>query len=293
MTPTIQLVEGLSRLADNYDAAICDIWGVIHNGRKAYERACEALIAFRKTRGPVLLLSNAPRPGADVMRHLDGFGVPREAYDAVLTSGDGTRAELMRRAKEQGTLQLYHIGPARDRPLVEGLDINNVPLAQANLILCSGPFDDEIEKPDDYRDTYKRGVESGLTMLCANPDLMVERGPKLIYCAGALAAAYEAAGGSVVYFGKPHRPVYEQALVKLNELKGSPLVRTRILAIGDGLRTDVKGANLFGIDVLLVTAGLHVAEFGSNPFEPSPFQIAKVLVAQQLSAVAALPHLAW
>lgn len=293
MSPSIQMIDGLSRIADGYDAVICDIWGVIHNGRKAYDRACEALTAFRKSRGPVLLLSNAPRPGADVMRLLDGFGVPRDAYDAVVTSGDGTRSELMRRSKEQGTLPLYHIGPERDRPLVDGLDIKNVPLTEAGLILCSGPFDDETEKPDDYRDTYKRGVERGLTMLCANPDLMVERGPKLIYCAGALAAAYEAAGGSVIYFGKPHRPVYEQTVAKLNELRASPLVRTRILAIGDGLRTDVKGANLFGIDVLLVTAGLHVAEFGADPLKPEAPRIAAVLAAQQLNVAAALPHLAW
>jgi HAD superfamily hydrolase (TIGR01459 family) len=293
MTSLPKMIAGFREIAPNYDAAICDVWGVVHNGRQAYAGACAALEEFRKARGPVLLLSNAPRPGADVVRQLDGYGVPRAAYDAVLTSGDGTRAELMRRTREKKALPVYHIGPDRDQPLIAGLDIRKVSLDEADLILCSGLFDDETETPDDYRNTYARGVARGLTMICANPDLKVERGPKLIFCAGALAEAYEQTGGKVIYFGKPHAPVYDQAFERLNQTKDSQLVRTRILAIGDGLKTDVKGANVVGLDVLLITAGLHVSEFGTDPARPDPKRIAESLNKQQLNVAAAIPWLVW
>jgi HAD superfamily hydrolase (TIGR01459 family) len=186
---------------------------------------------------------------------------------------------------------VHHIGPERDHPLIDGLKISRVPLDEAELILCSGPFNDETETPEDYRQTFHRAMAKNLTMICANPDLMVERGPKLIYCAGALAQLYEEMGGNVIYFGKPHRPIYELAVQCLRDLANRKIEPAKILAIGDGLRTDVKGANQFGIDVLLITAGLHVQEFGSDPEAPDARRIAEVLKSKGLAVAAAMPRL--
>jgi HAD superfamily hydrolase (TIGR01459 family) len=291
MTP-VRMIQSLADIAPRYDAVICDVWGVVHNGRTAYEAAGAALVEFRRTRGAVLMLSNAPRPGADVVRLLGSvYGVRPDAYDAVLTSGDATRTELISRATTHAPVLIHHIGPERDHPLIDGLQIRRVPLEQAELILCSGPFNDETETPADYRATFERAIAQKLAMICANPDLMVERGPKLIYCAGALAQLYEEMGGKVIYFGKPHRPIYELAARRLNEIKGKEIAPSKILAIGDGLHTDIKGANEFGIDILLVTAGLHVAEFGSNAEEPDPRRIAEVLQSKGLTVTAAMPRL--
>ncbi|MBI1238855.1 MAG: TIGR01459 family HAD-type hydrolase [Alphaproteobacteria bacterium] len=279
-------IPSLQSIAERYDAILCDVWGVLHNGARAHETAHRALAAFKGSGREVLLLSNAPRQGATVETHLTGLGVPRASYDRILTSGDATRAALAMRAEGHPGFPVFHLGPDRDLDLFAGLAVDRVDLEAARLIVCSGLFDDTTETPDDYASFLRKARARGLPMICANPDLKVERGSQLIYCAGAIAEAYEALGGEVTYFGKPHLPVYEMALGRLKR------PRERILAIGDGLRTDIKGANKAGIDVLLITAGLHVDEFGGTVYAPDRASVAAVLAAADLTAIGFMPHLA-
>ncbi len=278
-----QAIASLGDIAERYDAVLSDVWGVIHDGKAAFPEPCAALQRFRKERGPVLLLSNAPRPGADVIELLDRLGVPRDAYDGILTSGDATRAEMERR----GACAFHHIGPERDRTVWEGLPAREVRLESASFILCTGLTDDERETPEDYAETLRTAHAYGLTMLCANPDIQVHRGAKLIWCAGAMAAAYEKLGGETIYFGKPHPPVYDAALKRLRAMKGGALEATRILAVGDGMRTDILGANRIGLDALFITDGIHGALFGGDA------EVSAVLSEHELFAAAYQPRLRW
>lgn len=282
-------IEGLGEIAAHYDAMLCDVWGVVHDGQTAFPDACTALARFRAERGPVLLLSNAPRPGDAVVQMLDRMKVPRDAYDGILTSGDATRSEMERR---QGQA-FFYIGPDRDRAVWEGLDVREAEIGEADFVLCTGLFDDEREGPDDYAERFATMQARGLAMICANPDIKVSRGPKLIWCAGALAAAYEGAGGEVIYFGKPHMPVYSMAQERLAALAGKPVDPTRTLAVGDGLKTDILGANRAGIDALLISSGIHWEQFGKAPHAPDPALVHHTLGAADLFAAAFQPHLKW
>jgi HAD superfamily hydrolase (TIGR01459 family) len=208
MTAAPELITGLSAIAPDYDAVLCDIWGVLHNGVRAHEAAVVALRTFREKFGRVILLSNAPRPASDIEGQFPKFGVPLDCYDTIVTSGGAAREDLARRAT-RGRLAMFHLGPERDRNLYAGLDVALAKLADAEIVLCTGPFDDEAETPDDYGTMLAEMKARGLTMLCANPDLVVQRGGKLVYCAGSLAKAYQAIGGDVVYYGKPHLPIYD------------------------------------------------------------------------------------
>jgi HAD superfamily hydrolase (TIGR01459 family) len=246
-------LTGLSQIADDYDALICDVWGVLHNGRESFAAAAQALIRFRQTRGPVVLLTNAPRRAPEVAAQLERLKVPAGAYDSIMSSGEATRAELERRAGGREPLALYHLGPERDRGVYEGLNVRLVDVAQAALILCTGLFDDDNETPDDYRPMLEAARTRGLLLVCANPDVVVQRGTQLLYCAGAIARLYAELGGKVLNFGKPYRPVYDAALAALARVKPA----TRVLVIGDGVETDIKGANDCGLDALLVTGGIH------------------------------------
>jgi len=251
-----QLAVGLSEISDRYDVVLCDIWGVIHNGREAFPAACEALSRFNAERGPVVLISNAPRPNPPVIEQLYGFGVPKGAFAEIATSGDATRTLLAERAPGPA----WKLGPDRDWPLYEGLDLAFVPLPEARFIACTGPFDDENETPEDYRERFEAAVARGLEMVCANPDIVVQRGDKLIYCGGALAQLYEALGGRVLMAGKPHKAIYDLALAKAAERLGRPVDRSRVLCIGDGLGTDIRGANAQKLDVAFIANGIHGAE---------------------------------
>ncbi len=221
----IPTLQGLAEVADRYDLILCDVWGVLHDGQTAHGAAGEALIRFRDLPGArprrVVLVSNAPRPGDGVGRILDRFGVPREAYDAILTSGDLTHDLIAARPGAR----IRHLGPERDLGIFQGLDLSLVPETEADLVVCTGLFDDRSETPDDYRPELERLAARGLTMICANPDLVVESGNRLIPCAGLLAAAYAEIGGPVVYAGKPHRPVYEAALAKGRRSPGPRWIR--------------------------------------------------------------------
>jgi HAD superfamily hydrolase (TIGR01459 family) len=283
------IISGLGLLAPGYDALVCDVWGVIHNGREAFPGVVDCLKRFRNNGGVVLLLSNAPRPNGPIRDQLSGFGVPADAYDAIVTSGDLTRRLMADRAP----LKLHHIGPDRDLPLFEGLQVTRVAMADAQAIVCTGPFDDTKEGPDDYRDYWHEALKRKLPFYCANPDLVVQRGDQLIYCAGALAQSYEGQGGHVVYLGKPHLPVYDFVERHLAEAAGRAIPRAKWLAVGDGLKTDIAGAKRAGIDALLITGGIHEPELSATDGAPHPAKIAAVLAAQNLSAVAAMRRLVW
>jgi HAD superfamily hydrolase (TIGR01459 family) len=283
-------VAGLKALAGRYDAVLCDVWGVIHNGVEAHRAAADALLRFRE-RGVVILVSNAPRPGAVVLPHLDSLGVPRGAYDGILTSGDLARQILVEGAGQA----VHHLGPERDLPLFEGLAVRFAPLESADIVICTGLVDDERETAEDYRGRLEAMRARDLPMVCANPDIVVERGGELIPCAGALAALYEEMGGSVLYTGKPHRPIYEAALERVAAAAGRPIDPARVLAIGDAIRTDIAGAAAFGLDALLIARGIHAEELGllSAATGLDPAEVERWLAAQGVRPIGFMDRLAW
>ncbi|THD70244.1 TIGR01459 family HAD-type hydrolase [Phenylobacterium sp.] len=283
-----QTVAGLSQLSTQYDALLCDVWGVIHNGRESFPAACAALARFRAERGPVVLISNAARPHAPVIEQLDAMGVPREAWSHIVTSGDATRVLLADRAPGPAWL----IGVDRDAPLYEGLGLETSDLAHAKFISVTGPYDDENDEPADYRDRFLEAVGRDLEMVCANPDIVVQRGDKLIYCGGALAQLYESLGGRVAMAGKPHSAIYKLSLSKAAESLGRPVDPARVLCIGDGLPTDVRGANAQGLDVLFVASGIHGAET-IGPEGLNAAAVADLLHQDGLSATYAIADLVW
>lgn len=286
MTDAPALLEGLHEIAGGHDALICDVWGVLHDGHRAHWGAIEALRRFRDDFGPVVLLSNAPRPVSDLEEQFKTFGVPSDCYDAIVTSGVATREELARRA-EGGRLALFHLGPERDRGLIEGLAIDCVAPEAASVVLCTGLFDDQRETPADYRGTLEGFKRRGLAMLCANPDIVVQRGSRLIYCAGAVARAYEHLGGEVVYFGKPHPAIYRPVLAAAEKAAGRAICAP--LAVGDGLETDVKGALGAGIEALFIADGIHGEEIGDG----TPAALARLFEKAGVSPKAAMRKLVW
>lgn len=285
---TPPFIDRFAPLADDYDALLCDVWGVVHNGIAATPEATGALQRFREAGGTVVLISNAPRPGAGVIEVLDRLGVPRSAYDRVVTSGDVAR-ELV--AAKPGTA-IHHIGPERDRPIFSALDIELVPLDRADYVVCTGLFDDDIETPEDYRGTLQQMQGRELLLLCANPDLVVERGDRLVYCAGAIAELYHELGGKVVYTGKPHSPIYDQALAAVAAVRGALPPRAQVLAIGDSVRTDVKGASAAGLDCLFITAGIHAEELGDRN-HPDLARLDLIFAQAGVAPRAVMRRLAW
>ena len=252
------VITALAPLVPRYDLFLCDVWGVVHNGLAAFPAASEALEKARAAGVTVIMISNAPRPGGVVKKQIARYGVPDSAYDDVVASGDVARSELMARPGAR----VFHMGAARDLPNYEGLDVTLVDLSQADLVVCTGPFNDETETPDDYRGLMAEIKARDLLLICANPDIVVERGDKLIWCAGALAAIYDEIGGKTLYAGKPHTPIYDLSLARAAGLRGKQVDRGRVLAIGDGLRTDLAGAARHGIDCLFITRGIHAADLG-------------------------------
>ncbi|WP_350333339.1 TIGR01459 family HAD-type hydrolase [Coralliovum pocilloporae] len=283
--------HGLRDLAPHYRALLCDVWGVIHNGVQSFETSTHALERYREeTGGAVILLTNAPRPHQPILTQLAGLGVPETAFDAVVTSGDVTLA-LVQAAAEEGKAA-YHLGPERDRTLFDGIDIELVEEDDADLVINTGLFDDTTETPEDYVHQFERMIERDLPMICANPDLVVERGGKTIFCAGALAEAYDALGGEVVLVGKPYAPVYERAFDVLEGLLGDRPALSDVLAIGDGLRTDIKGATLQGLDALFVTGGIHSSEVGDSE-TPEAEKVTATLMENNLKSIGFLRDLVW
>ncbi len=263
---SLRFAERLSELVDGVEVILSDIWGVVHNGLEAFPEACEALHTYRQRGGTVILITNAPRPADSVQRQLRKLGVADDIYDAIVSSGDLTRHFV---ADHPGK-KMFWLGPERDSSIYRGLDAVTAPLEQADYIVCTGLFDDETESAEDYRATMLQARTRKLPLVCANPDIVVERGDRLIYCAGAIAELYRELGGEVIFYGKPHRPIYERAMALASERRGSPAPLDRVLAIGDSVRTDLTGAHGFGIDCLFVTRGIHSEDFeGIDQLDPA------------------------
>lgn len=254
---TIAELDNLAALVGRYTMVACDVWGVVHNGVEPYAEAVATLAGFRKAGGTVLLLTNAPRPNASVVEQLDQIGVSREAYDGVVTSGDVT-LELL--AQHEGE-PVYFIGDtSKDHPMTSSAGLNLTGADEAQHILCTGLENDLAETPEDYRTRLMPLAARGLTMICANPDIVVDKGDTRLYCAGALARLYEELGGKTVYAGKPYLPVYEMTKARFAALRGGPVDTKDILVIGDGVNTDIRGAMNAGWDVLFIAGGIHAAD---------------------------------
>ena len=264
-----EIIKSLSEIADGYDILLCDVWGCYHNGVAPYTAAVDALRQFRAGGGVVALLTNAPRPGHAVQRHLDAMSAPRTSYDTIVSSGDSARAVI---ESHQFGRRLHIVGPEKDRAIWEGADVEPAPLKDCDAILCTGLFDDRFETPADYVNLVKAGVAQDIPLLCANPDIIVDRGAQRLYCAGAIAREYARAGGRVQYFGKPHLPIYELALRRVGQF-ASAVSPQRVLCIGDGIATDVLGAENAGLACLFISGGLAAAEVGENPDHPDPVRI--------------------
>jgi HAD superfamily hydrolase (TIGR01459 family) len=277
--------SGLGALSGAFDVVLSDVWGVVHNGISAYAAACEALRRFRGGGGTVVLVSNAPRPSTAVVAQLDAMGVPREAWDGIVTSGDVTKTLLASR----GARRVHHIGPARDLPIFDGLGIDLVSPDAAEIAVVTGLDDDEREHPDEYRARLSQLAARRLTLVCANPDRVVERGENLVWCAGALGDLYGELGGEVVSTGKPEPIIYEAALAVAAACRQQRVDHGRVLAIGDAVRTDVKGAANAGLPVVFVTHGIHAAELG-HPAEPEKLGS---LLAGLPAPLASMPRLVW
>lgn len=281
-----QLISSLAEISDAYEAVFCDLWGCVHNGRAAFPEAVAALHAFRAKGGGVVLLTNAPRPSWGIKGQLEHLGVPDDAYDVVVSSGDAAQAAMV---AGEFRRRVYHIGPDKDLVFFQdengrSLDIERVPLEAAEGIVCTGLFDDQTETPEDYSHTFMTGINRGLKMLCANPDIVVDVGDKRIYCAGALAEAYAQRGGDVQYFGKPHPPIYALARQRLTDLARLEVPDENILAIGDGIATDVSGALGEGLDALFISGGLAAEETGTADSGPDPKKLADFLASHQMTA---------
>jgi HAD superfamily hydrolase (TIGR01459 family) len=256
-------------LLTQYDVLLCDVWGVVHNGVESFPPACDALRRAREAGATVVLISNSPRPRHGFVPQLDSLHVPRESYDATVTSGDVTREVI----KERPGQSIFHLGPPRDLPIYEGLDVALRDAESADYVVCSGLFDDTKETPEDYRALCERMRARGLFMLCANPDVVVERGKELLYCAGAIADLYKSMGGEVLYAGKPYVPIYQRSLAQAEKLRGRKILLERVLAIGDSLRTDLTGAVELGVDFLFLTAGIHSGEIGGADADPDKLKL--------------------
>ena len=249
--------DRLHDLTKDVDVILSDVWGVIHDGVHGFPEACKALQTFRAQGGTVIMITNAPRPADSVQRQLRKMDISDETYDAIVSSGDLTRSFVASRLEQP----LLQIGPERDNPMFRGLDVKFTTLENAEYIVCTGPYDDEVETEENYRGMMEEALKRNLTFVCANPDMVVERGHRLITCAGAIAELYRSLGGEVIFYGKPHRPIYDRALELAAEKRGGATPSSRILAIGDSVRTDLTGANLMGLDCLFLTRGIHSADF--------------------------------
>jgi HAD superfamily hydrolase (TIGR01459 family) len=284
----VRIIETLEGMGE-YDALFCDLWGCLHNGVEAFPAAVAALRRFRGGGGRVVLLTNSPRPRRDVARQLEAMGVTDEVYDRIVSSGDAAQEALDRGLFGR---RVHHIGPERDLgffTLHDGRPVNveRTPLEEAEAIVCTGLNDDRTETPEDYRATILYGVNKGLKLLCANPDIVVDVGEQRVYCAGAIARAYSEAGGESRYFGKPHAPIYEIARRWL-DAEGA---EGPILCVGDGIHTDIAGGSGEGLDTLFVSGGLAAEETGTTgDAGPDPSLLDAYFRAARLAPTATIPY---
>jgi HAD superfamily hydrolase (TIGR01459 family) len=280
-----EMIDSLDAISGRYAALLCDVWGVVHNGETHFPAAAAALQRARESGLAVVLITNSPRRSADVIAQLRAIGVPDGVFDRIVTSGDVTRNLIA-----EGPRKVLHIGPDRDVNLYDGLDVELVEEPEAQVVVCTGPYDDEVETPENYRDLLVRLRARNLPFICANPDIVVERGERLIWCAGAIARDYAQLGGRTLIAGKPHAPIYAVAMKAASEVLDRELDRGAVLAIGDGMMTDVKGAADNGIDVLYVSGGIHAREYG-DPLKPDGALLGAFLDRHGYRPVATIPRL--
>ena len=282
-----KIIQSLAEIAASYDALFCDLWGCVHDGLRPFPPAVAALQSYRAQGGRVVLVTNSPRPRAGVAIQLDQIGVPRDAWDTIATSGDSARAAMFQGAVGR---KVHFIGnPKTDMGFFEPLkildepaEIEIVPLAEAEGIVCTGPADPKAD-PAVYRPDFLHAKTRGLKLLCANPDIVVDRGESREWCAGALAKLYTEMGGESLYFGKPHPPIYDLARRRLTIAAGRVIEDGRILAVGDGIGTDISGGIGEGIDTLFITGGLEAARFGGDVENPDPGLLRDWLGGTELS----------
>ena len=279
MIGIVSSIEGVAAAA-----WFVDIWGVMHNGVAPFASAVAACRAFRARGGIVVLVSNAPRPAASVAAALDRIGVPRDCYDGVQSSGDTSRGLIA----ALGTAPVYHLGPERDLALYEGLTVTLSSAAAASTIVCTGLVDDDTETGETYRPLLSSFAARQVPMICANPDLAVERGGRIIACAGAVAAVYETLGGQVSYAGKPYPPIYDAAFAIVDRLAGKPVPRAAIVAIGDGVRTDIAGAARAGLRSVYIASSVHL---GAGLLDAGA--LARLFPDPAVQPVAAMMQLNW
>lgn len=283
MTP---IIESLAEIADRYDALLCDLWGCYHNGLTPYPAAVAALRAFRARGGTVILMTNAPRAHTQVAQFLDRIGAPTDTHDAIVSSGDAARAEVARHAYGR---RVHYVGPERDTSFFDGAEVALVGPEEAESVIAVGLRDDSVETPADYAGDIALWKSRDLPMLCANPDIIVDRGEQRLYCAGAIAEAYAAAGGRVAYSGKPHPAIYRLGREILERLRGHG--PHRVLALGDGVATDVAGGAAEGLDTLFITGGIAAAKVSDDPERPDPARLADWLAAQGAAPTYAMGRL--
>jgi HAD superfamily hydrolase (TIGR01459 family) len=281
-------LSGLSAIADRYDAVLCDVWGVVHNGIDPHPGAADALVNYRRSGGRVVLITNAPRPSAPIIEKLDRMGISRGAYDAMISSGDTTRVMI---APYRGRV-VHHFGPPDiDDQLYEGLGVIRGSATEAEVVVVTDMPDDD-DTPDMYEADLQLWLDRGLPMICANPDKVVEHGDKLVYCGGAMADIYAERGGEVRMAGKPYRPIYEEAKKLAESASGETLDPARILCIGDSVRTDATGAATFGADLLFITGSIHAGELGAFG-RPDPAAVRALVAPSGARLVGFMPRLAW
>lgn len=285
MADPVNMIDRLEEIAEPYKVILSDVWGVVHNGVSAFPEAVDALARMRAAGKKVILITNAPRPHPLVIEQMERLGVRDDAWDKVVTSGDVTRKLI-----EEGPRRIFHLGPERDTLLYDGLDVELVEEFEAAGVVCTGLEDDENEGPEDYAEILQRLRARNLPFICANPDIVVERGDKLVYCAGALAREYGLLGGRTLIAGKPFAPIYEAAMQAAGELAGTTFDRSEALAIGDGVLTDVKGGVNAGIDVLFVTAGIHGADYNVDG-KPDTGKLAAFFDKHALQPIASIHRL--
>lgn len=249
-------IQNLKDIEQKFEAILCDVWGVVHNGINAHKNAVDALTRFRQNNKIVILITNAPRPNQNVKMQLEKLNVAQNAYDDIITSGDVAR-ELIEKNKNS----VFHLGPERDKQIFNNINVKFEDENNARCIVCTGLFDDENQKPQDYQKMFKEMIQRKCKMICANPDIIVERGDKIIWCAGALAQMFKEMGGEIEIAGKPYAPIYSQAKRKINEIKGENVNENKILAIGDAIATDAKGAQNNQIQFLFHARGIHQNDY--------------------------------
>ena len=279
------MIDSLDAILARYDAVLCDVWGVVHNGETHFEAACAALKRARNTGRAVVLMTNSPRRSDSVLSQLRTIGVPDDCFDRVVSSGDVTRQLIA-----EGPRKVFHLGPDRDLGLYDDLDVEMVEEFEAQSVVCTGLWNDDDDTPEDYRELLMRLRARNLPFICANPDIVVERGDRLIWCAGALARDYGQLGGRTLIAGKPYAPIYQASLKAAGDVLGREIGRDRVLAIGDGMMTDIKGAVDNGIDVLYVSAGIHARDYG-DPLNPDRDRLAAFLDKHGYRPVAVIPRL--